>query len=77
MLLQIASLVGWTCLSYLVVVSGVCLAIVGLNARKRSNSRAADKDTSSAARVNTNTTEAIAIYVQPWLLDATWSAENT
>jgi hypothetical protein len=35
----------------------------------------------SAARANTkktlNSTEGVAIYVQPWLLDATSSAEDT
>ena len=78
MLVQIASLVGWTLLGYVAIVSLLCAAVVGLNARKRSISQAADKKTLSAARANTkntlNSTEGVAIYVQPWLLDATSSA---
>ena len=68
-------------LGYVAVVPSLCVAVVRLNARKRSISRAADKETLSAARANTkhtlNSTEGVAIYVQPWLLDAASSAEDT
>ena len=78
MLLQIASLLGWTAISYFVVVSALCLTVVGLNARKRSRSRATDREQAalSASRAAAACAENIAIYVQPWLLDEISSDED-
>jgi hypothetical protein len=89
MFLQIASLVGWTIFCYVCVAGGICVSVVGLRAHSRRKSfnnlkglhrfRAAPVGCAPAKEREAIdiTTEGVAIFVQPWLLDARWSDEDT
>ena len=65
MLVQILSLFGWTLICYLFVVAGICASVVGLNARKRSLGKAAERDGAYALGGSSRSTPFLQIAAAP------------